>query len=246
MRASGRSVVLLMTATIDPGATIRVVRREPLVRLQDYQSALESWLSSGATPRIVFCENSGYDLSSLKRLATPRAGREVEFISFFGNQHGATKGKGYAELSMIEHAMQSSEFISNSDVVVKCTGRLTVRNALRVLQSAAPCDFDVMCSLKHHLTVADCRLFAATPAFIRDYLRPKIDMIDDNAGVYFEHALACATASALADRKRWRPFPIFPQIDGISASDGRVWTSSAPKCATKALYHRLRNFVYQH
>jgi hypothetical protein len=245
MRASGRSIVLLLTATIDPGATIMVVRRDPLIRLQDYRTALESWLSSGAIPRIVFCENSGYDLTSLQRLATPHVGRDVEFISVSGNQHGATKGKGYAELSMIEHAMQRSELISNSDVVVKCTGRLTVRNATRVLRSAAACDFDVMCSLRQHLTFADSRLFAATPEFIRHYLLPKADMIDDNAGVYFEHALACATTSALADRKRWRPFPIFPRIEGISGTDGIVMTNSAVQTVTKALYHRLRKFVFQ-
>jgi hypothetical protein len=245
MSESGRSVVLLLTATIDPGATIMVVRRDPLVRLQDYRSALEAWLSSAAVAKIVFCENSGYDLAPLQRLATPRVGKEVEFISFSGNQHGATKGKGYAELGMIEHAMQTSELIASSDVILKCTGRLTVRNATRVLQSMASCDFDVMCSLKHHLSFADSRLFAATPAFIRDYLRPKADLIDDNAGVYFEHALARATASALADRKRWRPFPVFPRIEGISGTDGRPMTNSPAKSVTKALYHQLRNFVYQ-
>ncbi|MDB6008696.1 MAG: hypothetical protein JWL65_946 [Gammaproteobacteria bacterium] len=246
MPASSRSVVLLLTATIDPGDTMMVVRREPLLRLEDYRLALESWLSSEAAPKIVVCENSGYDLTPLKRLVTPRAGREVEFISFSGNQHGATRGKGYAEIGIIEHAMAKSELLSNSDVVVKCTGRLIVRNALRVLRSTASSDFDIMCTLKGNLTFADSRLFAATPAFLRDYLFPRVDMIDDNAGVHFEHALASATARALADRKCWRPFPIFPRIEGISGSDGLVMTNSAVKSAAKTLYHRLRNFVYQH
>jgi hypothetical protein len=223
-----------------------VARREPLLRLEDYRLALESWLSSQAAAKIVVCENSGYDLAPLRRLAAPRTGREVEFISFSGNQHGATRGKGYAELGIIAHAMAQSELISNSDVVVKCTGRLIVRNALRVLRSLAASDFDIMCTLKRNLTFADSRLFAATPAFLRDYLLPRVDTIDENAGVHFEHALASATAGALADRKCWRPFPIFPRIEGISGSDGLVMTNSAVKSAAKTIYHRLRNFVYQH
>jgi len=246
MHARGRSVTLLLTATIDPGATLTVARREPLLRLEDYRSALESWLSVETAPKIVFCENSGYDLAPLQRLVTPCAGREVEFISFSGNQHGATRGKGYAELGIIQHAMEKSELVSNSDIVVKCTGRLIVRNALGVLRSMASCDFDIMCTLKRNLTFADSRLFAATPEFIRHYLLPRAGTIDENAGVHFEHALACATATALADRKSWRPFPIFPRMEGISGSDGLVMTNSAVKSAAKRVYHQLRNFVYQH
>ena len=96
MPASSRSAVLLLTATIDPGNTIMVARRDPLLRLEDYRLALESWLSAEAAAKIVVCENSGYDLAPLRRIVPTRAGREVEFISFSGNQHGATRGKGYA------------------------------------------------------------------------------------------------------------------------------------------------------
>jgi len=223
-----------------------VARNDPSVRLQDYMSALEAWLSSGAAPRVVFCENSGHDLGPLKRVAGSRTAREIEFLSFFGNQRGVTKGKGHSELRLLEHAIRESELIAKSDVVVKCTGRLTVRNGIAVLRAIAASEFDVMCSLKQHLAFADSRLFAATPSFIERYLLARVDMIDDTAGVYFEHALACAIASAVADRKQWRPFPIFPRIEGISATDGIPMTNSALKGAAKALYHRVRNFVYEH
>ena len=96
---------------------------------------------------------------------------------------------------------------------------VTVRNASPVLRSIAHGDFDIMCTLKRNLTFADSRLFAATPEFLRDYLFPRVDMIDDNAGITFEHALASATAGALADRKRWRPFPFF---HGSKASPARM------------------------
>jgi hypothetical protein len=246
LSVSDRSIVLLLTATIDPGATLMVARHDPLVRLADYMSALGAWLSSGAAPRVVFCENSGYDLAPLQRLVSSHGNHKVELISFSGNEPGATRGKGYSELKLIDHALKESSLLAASDVIVKCTGRLTVRNGLDVLHAVAKSDFDVMCSLKQHLSWADSRLFAATPAFFNQYLLPRIDMIDDRAGVNFEHALACAITRAVADRKQWRPFPIFPRIDGISGSDGKVMTNSPVTSVAKALYHRLRNFVYQH
>jgi hypothetical protein len=238
------SIVLLLTATIDPGVTPMVVRHDPALRLQDYLSALGNWLASGTAPRVVFCENSGYDLAPLKRAAQGH-GCEIEFISFFGNQDGATKGKGYAELKIIEHALQESALLARSEVIVKCTGRLTVRNSMRVMRSIATSKFDVMCSLKQYLSFADSRLFAATPSFVRHHLLPQTHIIDDHAGVYFEHALACATASAVAEREQWRPFPTLPRIEGFSGTHGVSMTESRPVSSLKAGLHELRKFVYR-
>jgi hypothetical protein len=244
--ARDRSLVLLLTATIDPGHTVMVARRDPLVRLADYQKALTYWLSTGAIRRIVFCENSNYDLTSLKNIAADSKNCDIEFISLSGNQSGATKGKGYAELEMIKYAMGTSQLLSNSEIILKCTGRLTVRNATVLVGSITSCEFDVMCALKSYLSIADSRVFAATPAFFCDHLFPKLPIVDDNAGIYFEHALARATACAIGVRSKWRPFPRFPLIEGISGTDGTLSTNSILAGVTKTLYHRFRKFVYQH
>jgi hypothetical protein len=239
-------MVLLLTATIEPGRTVMVTRRDPLVRLGDYQHALRHWLAGGAIRRIVFCENSSYDLSSLKDIAAGYENCDTEFISFSGNQSGATKGKGYPELEMIRHALDTSALLAGSEIIIKCTGRLTVRNAAHLFRSMTKCDFDVMCALKSHLSIADSRVFAATPAFFRSYLFPKLSIVDDNSGVYFEHALARATASAISEHCKWRPFPSFPLIEGVSGTDGSIRTNSRLVGGAKMLYHRLRKFVYQH
>jgi hypothetical protein len=241
----GRSIVLLLTATINPGQTVMVARRDPIVRLGDYQRALREWLSADASRKVVVCENSGYDLASLKSIAAAYDTCEIEFISFFGNDSGASKGKGHAELEMIKYVFSVSKLINTSEIVVKGTGRLTVRNAAVLFQSISAREFDVMCTLRKHLSFADSRLFAATPAFFENYLMPRAAMIDDNAGVTFEHALACAIASAVSDRKQWRPFPNFPLIEGISGTDGRVMTNSRLMRMNKVLFHQLRNFVYR-
>lgn len=246
MSQISRSTALLLTATIDPGTTPLVERRNPLTRLQDYESALDTWLRSGAVSRVVFCENSGYDLAPLKEIARRHGGGcEVEFIELADNGSGAVRGKGHAELRLIERALRTSRLLARSDVIVKCTGRLTVRNASPVLEAIGAADFDIMCGLKQFLSFADSRLFAATPAFIETYLLPRSGMIDDGASVFLEHALACAAASAVADRLLWRPFPILPCIAGISGTSGKSMTDGTLKRITRAVYHRVSRIVYQ-
>jgi hypothetical protein len=245
MRRVHRSVVLLLTATIDPGATYMVTRSDSLTRLGDYEHSLGTWLSSGSVDKIVFYENSGYDLSSLKKIALQFPSREVEFHSFLGNQNGTTRGKGYSELAGILRTIEESELITQNAVVAKCTGRLTVRNARKLFDLTTSSDFDVMCTLKNYLTFADSRLFVATPEFITQYLGSRQEMISDIDGIFLEHALACATMTALADRKKWLPLPLYPDIRGISGTYGTSLTNRTGVRVVKSLYHRLKNSIYE-
>jgi hypothetical protein len=245
MQDSRPTTVLLLTATIDTGGTPKVVRSDPAVRLKDYESALRLWLESGSVERVVFCENSGYDLRSLEAVAAPFARTQVEFISFDGNAVGASRGKGFAELNIILHALTHSKLLASAGTVIKCTGRLNVRSAKTLLAKIGAARFDVMCDIGRYLTYADSRFFAATPEFIADYLGRERDTLNDFNGIYLEHALACATTRALADRKVWRPLPAAPQLMGISGTLGSAVTDGPGKRQIRLLYSWLRRIVYQ-
>lgn len=244
MNSNSSPLVLLLTATIDPGATPLVVRSDPQARLRDYEQALYFWLHSHAFDKIVFCENSGYDLGTLEAMAAATPSCRVEFISFSGNSGGAVRGKGFAELTAMEHALSKSRLIADGKWIVKCTGRLTVLNAPSLVPRIAARNFDVMCDLRRNLSFSDTRFFAATPEFLRRYLLPQQSMIDDLNGVFLEHALACASVRAVADQKMWRPLPVYPRLQGISGTEGRVLTEGLVKSFAKSLYHRMRRRVY--
>jgi hypothetical protein len=246
MNDSKSSLVLLLTATIDPGQTPLVARSDPETRLLDYETALRAWLRSEAIDKIVFCENSGYDLSRLEDLAGSVNRCQVEFLSFRGNEGGALRGKGYSELVGMEYALARSTLLSDCRLVIKCTGRLTIQNAFPLISRIRPLTFDIMCDLRRCLSFADSRIFAATPDFISNYLLPRRESTNDINGVFFEHALACASASAVADRKLWRPFPVYPDIHGISGTFGKLMTEGYVKRSAKSIYHRFRRFVYEH
>jgi len=229
-----------MTATIDPGAMPMVARRDPQQRLRDYEWALGGWLASGGVRRIVFCENSGHDLASLKRLCAAYPQVEVEFLRIRGGGD-VSRGKGHAELGIIAEALGQSRLIEAATVLVKCTGRLQVQNAPRVLDDIARGEFDVMCTIRRRGRFADSRLFAATPAFFREQLIPRSGQIDDSRGVYLEHVLARAVRAAVDAGGRWRPFPTRPRIAGISGTRGLVLTESPATSLLKAMWHRVLN-----
>jgi hypothetical protein len=169
----------------------------------------------------------------------------VEFHSFLGNQNGSTRGKGYSELAGILRTIKQSKLITQDVVVAKCTGRLTVRNARKLFDLIITSNFDVMCTLKNYLTFADSRLFVATPEFITQYLASQQEVISDVDGIFLEHALACATMTALADRKKWLPLPLYPDIRGISGTSGITVTNRTGVRVMKALYHRVKNSIYR-
>jgi hypothetical protein len=237
-------IVLLLTATIDPGGTPLVARRDPQTRFRDYEQALSFWLRVGAVDKIVFCENSGYGLGALEALAGSSRDCRVEFISFNGNDGGASRGKGFAELVGMEYAVANSELIRDCKWFLKCTGRLTVSNARALVSRIRVMEFDVMCDLRSNLVYSDTRIFAATPEFLTRYLVPQRSMIDDVNGVFLEHALACAAARARADGKIWRPMPVYPHLRGVSGTEDKLLTEGLIKGFAKSIYHRIRTKVY--
>jgi hypothetical protein len=189
-------------------------------------------------------ENSGYDIGSLRDIAQRFPRVRIEFHSFQSNHTDSSMGKGYSEMLGISRVLHESMLLRDARRIVKCTGRLTVRNAGPLFRLSEGLEFDIMCTLRSHLSFASSRFFIASPEFFADYLAPMGSMIDDTKGVYFEHALACATTRALSERKRWAPFPIVPDIVGISGTSNERQTRSAVRRAAHALLHRLEIYSY--
>lgn len=238
-------LVLLLTATIDPGQTPMVARRDSQTRLNDYCEALRIWLGSGVRT-IVFVENSGHDLSVLEKIAAEHPKVRTEFISLATNAAAGRLGKGYGELTMIEAAFLLSPTLRHAQHVAKCTGRLTLINAAKMLRCLEGSQADMYCTFKSSLTFADSRFFIARPSIFTQQLASKKALLNDNAGTYFENVLARAAAEAVSQGFRWAPFPTFPYIAGISGTFGtrmtdRLWTRVA-----KVIYHAVRRYIYQH
>ena len=174
-----RPTLILMTATVDPGDYgAEIARRDLEVRKADYRNALRFFMSL-KDPRIsgvVFCENSGADLSFLEADALRReTQRPLEIIGFCGNHRPSGLHYGYSELGIVDHACRSSRLLARGDRFFKVTGRLT---------------FERISALMDHLP-DDCRFGAD---FRRAYsreggapMRARTELMFFRKDFYLEH-----------------------------------------------------------
>lgn len=238
---------LLLTATVTPGDVIFCDRRDETVRLGDYLYAFRFWLGESYVTRIVFVENSGFNLAPFREMLT-RHGREdqkVELISFVQPKFDAGLGKSYGEAKIIEHALSHSDLLRDNPFVVKATGRYYATNFFKVwplvVQTKLP---DVVANFYGYPVECDSRYFGASVAFLRDYFLPQTARINDADGFYFEHALAAAIVTATADGKQYRSWPGGGLlVDGVQASTNTTYEYSRLKRTLYRLIASLRNGV---
>jgi hypothetical protein len=231
-------LVLLLTATVDVKGIGFMAISDPAQRLQQYATAVAFWARVGGFDGIVFCENSGHDISGIRaELAASRTPSEV--VQYEGQGFDRSLGKGFGELSAMQRAARSP-LLESADLVLKVNGRYVIPNATalaRDLRALWPTD--VVADLHQSLRWADSRIFAFTPAFLRDYFAPRLASLDDSKGVYFEHGLANAIHAALADDKRWCPVPGAPEIEGRSGTLGSSHRLPAWRRMARPFYRRL-------
>jgi len=236
-----RKVSVLLTATIDCKGVAFVKRSNPMVRENDYVQSVAKWMDSTTYP-IVFCENSGYAIGNVEKVMRKCTDRETECLQFEGNDFPGELGKGFGELRIIEHAVQHSNLIMDSDYVVKVSGRYFIRN-IEAVMSALSCSDSVyvMADLGLNLTWANSQVFVFQPSFIADYLSPFRDSMNDSKGFYFEHALARAILRAVSDGHEWMPLPSRPIIVGYSGTDDSPYGVSGVRLVAREMVHRVKN-----
>ena len=242
--------VVLLTATIDPGIAPNVVRRDVRTRLDDYKESLIHWLRDPARFAIVLCENSNFDLREIvdiSQVHNPQ-GKPVEFLSFRTEPEAVLRGKSYGEVSIIAHALEHSRLLACSPMVMKVTGRLYARNAGRLLHSVCRgSPKTVFCDLCVNLSWADSRLFCSTPDFLKDYLVPMRELLNDqvrNNRLDLEAVLARAVHLALSRGCEWAPLPVFPALEGVSGTFGSRYAYSFIARKTHELIRKVKLLLY--
>jgi hypothetical protein len=235
-------VVLLLTATIDARNVSFVERTDPLERAKDYRDALRWLAGASLSSPVVFCENSGYDLTEFVRDLEGN-GPSVEWLQFCAPRCDPSVGKGRGELGIIRYAVDNSATISSADLVVKVTGRYKILNICRVLASLErPILPMVIADLRRWLSFADSRMFAFHPSFAPRYLYRFESQLDDSKGFYFEHALSRAIHLALAEGATWAPWCVEPDIGGRSGTTGHQYDRSPPKRLFRKGIRRILNY----
>lgn len=131
---------VVMTACINPsnGTVDRPVYRAiPEVRLKDYEHGLKFWLylKDSRIKNIIFIDNSGYSLDSLKAIYKTNNtwNRKCEFISLNCNEIPSGLHYGYAEFKLLDLGLEKSRIFEESDYLIKATGRYQFPDVSRLL-----------------------------------------------------------------------------------------------------------------
>lgn len=240
------NVCLILTATVDVCGIAFMDRSDPAIRLKDYENSLEKWLTLGFAKKIVFIENSGFDLTKLNRFVGLFAIKNIsiEFLSFRGQGFPRELGKGYGELMTLEYAVKHSVLLMQSDHFVKVNGRYFLGNNHTVLYSKnSRSSTHVMCDLSDNLAWADSRVFGGAKHFLNSYLCPRLKEVNDASGVFFEHVMARATHAAISDGWTWSPLPSPPEIIGVYGSGDIRYSNNAFRRILKKVFHAWKTFA---
>jgi len=205
---------ILLTATIDPNNCIFTKRSDPKVREQDYLQSLELWLIN-TNLKIVFCENSGYNLKNIISLASKYPGR-VEIVKFNGNNYPRNLGKGYGEMKIIERALSESKFIQESECIIKVTGRIFIKNIYKIIKTIRSNTF-----IQYRFEPGVYSLQTVIFFFKKDffwYLKKYAELIDDAKGLSFEGVFKIAMNDARIDKNKCEKMikPIYVGYSGTN------------------------------
>ena len=239
---------MLLTATVDPRNVVKVARRDPRQRLNDYKTALRTcWLSERCIADLIFCENSNHDLEDIHQLCNQGSalGRRTEVISFEGQQFPPHLGKGYGEIGIISYALRHSKLLLDGNpIIIKATGRLMVPNIGTLIKKTLKNQsFDIACDFRGNLQWVDSRIFIARKQFLKEYLVPMQALADDSCGMTFEHILSRATHKAMGDGLRWSPMSCTPEIHGIAGTCGTAYPKSWAGWLTRDMFRRVKHLV---
>lgn len=229
--------LILLTATVNPNVSEFLKVTDPKRRLSQYQRAIREWHLAlrGSEFELAIVETSEAAETDVLALLSPTERSRVRFVNYTPTADEMECGKGAIELSAIRHAVLSHPGLRPEDTIYKCTGRLSVSNAMRCIGVLPP--GTVRARMAINRSMVDTRLFGATAAIWKNVLFADVDQIDDSAGVYYEHVVAAQLSAALAvSRITLSRFPNRPIFSGISGTSGRAYS----KRLTRVTYWILR------
>lgn len=201
---------ILLTASVDTrgmkGAMFSALDREKM-----YVDTLNFYINEFAkhkeTFSLVFVENSGWKpLSILKQLSNAE-NVNVEYISLDPKDFDISKGKSYNEMKLIDMAIGRSKAIKTANAFFKVTGRFPILNLFKLLKEVQKRGGDKMrfyCDCKDHKVyellhipinghAGECRYYAVSLSFYKEYFKGKYSLLDDNIGksveTFFFHVI---------------------------------------------------------
>ncbi len=219
--------ILLLTACINPQGMISTVLQDTDKRFLQYRIAL-LWYLENTSYRIVFIENSGYDISSYFSSYIEQG--KLEVLTFKGNTYDRSLGKGYGEALIIDYGLRHSQWMRKADHIVKVTGRLICKNIEKIAKAYALPDTVYAIKYMDDNKKMQClsQVVVLTVSFLELFFLSRKDKLNDSQGYWFEHLLYDSVCEWERAGYQFKDMWIPVELKGESGSSGIAINTSTP------------------
>ena len=238
---------IILTASIKPMNIPYLTRSSPDDRLNDYKEAFVKWCKNEFTEKIIFIENSGFDLGFFNEKAKEFPNKKIEIISAdLNNSFPKELGKGYGEYLCLKEVFSRSKIVSETDFFCKITGRYYVKNFKGIVNDVKKRKSDFNGYLNNKLTWCEAGVLFGSKYFFTEYLLPSVASTNDTKKTYFENCCAKAMLRAITDGLSFNLITIYPDYDGIIGTNNKKFKNNIFKKIRLYFFGKFKNYFLNH
>jgi hypothetical protein len=235
---------LLVTATIDPKGMKYLVRNNINERLSDYKKTFLNILNNYKINKIIFIENSGYNIVIFREYAKQYPNKEIEIISSRVNNYFPREyGKGFGEYLCFKEIIKKSTLFKKCKYFIKTTGRYYIKNFNEIYSEISQFKNDIYINLQNNFTYAECSIFGGSKNFIQKYILEEIRKTNDSKKIIFEKCVANATLKAISDGLLPSFSSIPPKIQGFIGTNGKKFRSNMIKNFRNLIFRKFKKYL---
>lgn len=244
--------IALITSTIEPDPNVHLLARTNVAeRLEDYKTAFSFYcdqLSAGVFSRLVYVDNSGFDLSEIKSIAREKnIFDQVEFLGYKSNV-APNNNRFFLEINLIDHFIENSSiFLNNPNATVwKITGRYLIKNVGSIVRNCIATHADMYINMRDHpYKIVDFYFVGFTLAAYEELFSNKLHLYEGllDGELTLRRYLDSNALPSLRIQKR---LPVTPRLIGVRGFDsGRYggWKDTV-KFYIRSVFNKIFPFFW--
>jgi len=238
---------IILTACINPIDIPFLKYTSVKDRLKDYENAFNKWCENIHVQKIIFIENSGYNLENFHNVAKKFPNKQIEIISSnLNNTFEKKLGKGYGEYLCLKEVFDKSNIANKTDFFLKISGRYYIKNFSNIYKDFYKKKSDIQIYLKDNLTYAETNIFGGSKVFFTDYVIPFSSKTNDTGKIFIEHCIAKAALSAINNNLIFNHFTVYPDIEGIIGTNNKKIKNNIFKKIKLFFLGKIKNYLIKH
>ena len=237
---------LILTCTINPIDIPNLVRKNYEIRLEDYKKSFNFWIRHPNVNKIIFIENSNFDITYFKEVAKNTTKR-IEFLSNdLNNSFNKELGKGYGQYLCFKEIFEKSSVAQNTDYFFNVTGRHIINNFEKIFYHFSRKKNDIYINLSDNLKFCNTTNFGASKKFLKDYfLKEAIKTSEEDKNI-LERKMAIAVLKAISDGLILSETPIYADLEGYIGTNGKKFNNNFLKKIKLFYFRKLKSYFFNH